>query len=583
MTGLHIDDIPFVVVDVETTGTNPHDNRVIEVACVLVQGGEVIDEYVSLVNPGQHIPVFISRMTGISNAMVFTAPAPEEVFRRVGRFLSLPNAVFVAHNVTFDWSFVTHSLMRAGIAFPADMPRLCTYKLARRLLTHHKKFNLDALSSHFHVQVRNRHRAGGDAEATAQVLQYLLDILEETHGVSTGEELMSFQNRRLMNFKGIPAYIKRLQNTLALLPEEPGVYTFIGSSDEILYIGKAKSLRDRVHSYFQTGAVHTSKIQELVRQVRTIHWDVTGTELSALMLESRMIKAHQPRYNTAIKRYKRYPFLRLSSCQFPRLEWCDEIEEDGAEYFGPFGSRSSVESILDTVNRTFRLRECTGVLQPHADTAPCFYHQIHRCSAPCAVLQTQEEYNAEVQKVRDFLSGRREGILAVLRHAMDESALRLEFEEAIVLRNRMREIERVFFRQTQIAASVNSHNLIIAVPTADAERVEVFFVRFGRLLYQRIVTRRTPRKEFEREINRIYFSGETAPSHCRKEEVDEIRIIAGWIHRHREDGRFLYTAHLSFEEVVERTVELVELAARRRTAANANAAEVAVASAEEQY
>ncbi len=565
MTGLHVDDIPFIIVDVETTGTNPHDNRVIEIACVLMQGGEVVEEYSSLVNPGQHIPVFISQMTGISNAMVFTAPAPEEVFTRVGQFLALPNAVFVAHNVVFDWSFVTHSLMRSGITFPAEMPRLCTYKLSRRLLTRHNKFNLDALSAHFNIQVRNRHRAGGDAEATAELLQCLLEILEETHGVATAEELVSFQYRHLINFKNIPSYITRLQDTLAAVPEEPGVYTFRGNSDEILYIGKAKSLRDRVQSYFQTGAVHTSKIQELVRQVRTITWETTGTELSALMLESRLIKTHQPRYNTAIKRYRRYPFLRLSACDFPKLEWCEEIEEDGAEYFGPFGSRTSVESILDTVNRTFKLRECAGTLRPHTDTAPCFYHQIHRCNAPCAVLQSQEEYGLEVQKVRDFLSGKREGILTVLRSAMDESAQRLEFEEAIVLRNRMRELERVFFRQTQIAASVNSHNLIIIVPTVQNERVEVFFVRFGRLMYQRTVTRRTPSKEFEREIAKVFFSGEVAPKHCRKEEIDEIRIIAGWIHRHREDGRFLYTANLSCEEVVARTIELVEDAAYKRT------------------
>lgn len=557
MTGLHIDDISFIVTDVETTGTNPHDNRVIEVACVLVQGGEVLEEYSSLVNPGQHIPSFIANMTGISNAMVYTAPSPEEAFRPVSRLLALPNAVFVAHNVTFDWSFIFHSLQRCRLAAPEDIPRLCTYKMARRLLTRNTKFNLGALSSYFSINIRNRHRAGGDAAATVEVLNRLLGILEDTHGVVTAEDLLMFQNRRLQSFRSVPSYIKKMQDTLARLPDEPGVYFFRGASDEILYIGKAKSLRDRVQSYFQQSATHTKKIQELVRQIKKITWECTGTELSALLLESREIKFHQPRYNTMIKRYRRYPFLRLSSCRFPRIEWCDEIEEDGAEYFGPFGSRSSVESILDTINRTFRLRECAGTLQPHTDNAPCFYHQIQRCNAPCALLQSEAEYAAEVDRVRDFLSGRREGILAVLRQAMDESAGRLDFEEAIVLRNRMRELERVFFRQAQIAASVNSHNLIIAIPTAENGTVEVFFVRFGRLLYQRIITRRTPRREFERQIARIYFSGEVAPRHCRKEEIDEIRIIAGWIHRHRDDGRFLYINGMTCEDVVAQTVALV--------------------------
>lgn len=564
MKGLHVDDIPFIVTDVETTGTNPRDNRVIEVACVVVQGGEVLEEYSSLVNPGQHIPSFIANMTGISNAMVYNAPSPEEVFRPVSRLLTLPNAIFVAHNVTFDWSFIAHSLVRCGFAVPEDIPRLCTYKMARRLLPRHTKFNLGALSAHFNINIRDRHRAGGDASATAALLNRLLGILEDTHGVGMAEDLLMFQNRRLQNFKSVPSYIRKMQDTLARLPNEPGVYFFRGASEEILYIGKAKSLRDRVQSYFQQGATHTKKIQELVRQVQKITWECTGTELSALLLESREIKAHKPRYNTMIKRYRRYPFLRLSACTFPRLEWCDEIEEDGAEYFGPFGSRSSVESILDTINRTFRLRECAGTLQPHKDNTPCFYYQIQRCDAPCAQSQSPEEYAVEVDRVRGFLSGRREGILAVLRQAMDESAQRLDFEEAIILRNRMRELERVFFRQAQIAASVNSHNLIIAVPVSEGGAVEVFFVRFGRLLYQRTVTRQTPRREFERQITKIYFSGEVAPRHCRKEEIDEIRIIAGWLHRHRDDGKFLYINGLTYEEVVQRTVALVQQAADKQ-------------------
>lgn len=557
MTDLHVEDIPFVVTDVETTGTNPRDNRVIEVACVLVHGGEVMEEFSSLVNPGQHIPSFIANMTGISNAMVYSAPPADEVFSSVRNFLALPNTVFVAHNVAFDWSFVSHALLRANLSIPEDIPRLCTYKLARRLLTRNTKYNLGALSAYFDIRVRNRHRAGGDAAATAEVLSRLLEILEDNHGITTIGEVLSFQNCRLQQVKGVPAYIRRMQDTLARLPSEPGVYYFKGASDEVLYVGKAKSLRDRVHSYFQQGATHAKKIKELVRQIRTITWTCTGTELSALLLESHEIKHYKPRYNTLIKRYRRYPFLRLSACAFPRLEWCEEIEEDGAEYFGPFGGRASVESVLDTINRTFRLRECSGELHPHSAAAPCFYYQIGRCGAPCAALQTRDEYAVEVDKVRGFLSGERKGIIAVLQQAMDESAQRLDFEEAIVLRNRMRELERVFFRQAQIATSVNSHNLVLAVPTADKGTVEVFFVRFGRLLYQRTVTRRTPRKEFERQIAKIYSNGEVAPQHCRKEEIDEIRIIAGWIHRHREDGRFLYVNGLSHEEIVQGVVELV--------------------------
>lgn len=561
---IHLSEVPFLVVDVETTGPSGRDNRITEIACVVVRDGEIIEEFSSLVNPRQHISSDITRVTGITDAMVFSAPETDAVMRRLRPLFSQPYAVFVAHNVAFDWSFVSHSFQRSKLP-DVDIPRLCTYKISKRLFPKRAKLNLGALSSYFDITIKNRHRAHGDAFATAQVLIRMLDILQEQFNVQTLEELLTFQNKRLENFKKTPKSIAALQERLRTLPDEPGVYYFRDEQDTLLYIGKAKSLKNRVGSYFLASAQHTPKIKELVKQIRDVQWTTTGTELSALLLESHEIKAYTPRYNTLIKKYRRYPFLRLGppisarkedgtySDTLPRLDLCFEIDDDGAEYFGPFGSRGSAEAIVEMVNRTFKLRKCDEPLQISSETQPCFYYQIERCKAPCAELQSREEYDAEVAMVRKFLSGEQIGVVAALKVAMQESSERLEFEDAAMLRNRMKELERVFFRQRQISSSVNENNVIIVIPTQEQDKkVEVFFIRHGRLKFQRLVGKKLPMKELTRAVENVYDDQAAPPQHCQKEEIDEIRIIASWVYQHRKDGMFLYTAGMSAKSITEK-------------------------------
>lgn len=564
---IHLAEVPFLVVDVETTGPSGKENRITEIACIVVRDGEIIEEFSSLVNPHQHIPSMIAQITGISNGMVYNAPETDEVMRRLRPLFSQPYAVFVAHNVAFDWSFVSHTFARSALPIAAEMPRLCTYKLAKRLFPKRVKLNLGALASYFDISIANRHRAHGDAFATAQAFIKMLDILQEQFNVQTLDELLTFQNKRLSNFKKVPKSIQALQEQIQNLPDEPGVYYFRDQHDTILYIGKAKSLKNRVSSYFLPSAQHVGKIRDLVKQVRDIQWQTTGTELSALLLESKEIKFHKPQYNTLIKKYRRYPFLRLGApghgqatpdIDLKRLDVRLEIEDDGAEYFGPFGSRGSAEAVVDIINRTFGLRKCNEPFTPSADFTPCFYHQIKRCHAPCALLQSREDYERETDTVRKFLSGERIGIVAALKTAMQESSERLDFEEAGLLRNRMKELERIFFRQRQISSSINENNVVIIVPTEERDKkVEVFFIRHGRLHFQRLVGKKLPVKELERALVTVYFDGTDAPPHSRKEEIDEIRIIASWIYQRRNDGVFLYMQGKTPAEALDELAELL--------------------------
>jgi DNA polymerase-3 subunit epsilon len=378
-------DIPFVVVDVETTGADAKKNRIMEIACIVVSGGEIIERFSSLVNPHQFIPPFIAKMTGIDNAMVYNAPEAHEVMPRVRDLLTLPNAIFVAHHVQFDWQFVIESFKANGIVIP-EIPLLCSYKLARRLLPTKVKKNVGDVAKYFDITIQNRHRAEGDAEATALFTVEFLRQLSEDFDIETVEDLLQFQNKQLANVRTAPTFVKRVAVYLEQLPEEPGIYKMIDAKGDILYVGKAKLLRDRVRSYFQPGAQHTEKIAKMVTLVHSIEWECTATELSALLLESKEIKRLKPPFNTASKTLRRFPFLRLSvNEEFPRLEWSSSINDDGAEYYGPFRNRTMTREIADTIQQDFTLRLCRDELQPSADFSPCFYYHIKRCHAPCGI------------------------------------------------------------------------------------------------------------------------------------------------------------------------------------------------------
>lgn len=544
-------DVNFVVVDVETTGHSPTDNRITEIACVVVRGGEVVQEFSSLVNPHQFIPPFIAHMTGITNAMVFSAPEPRDVFVRVAEILSIPNAVFVAHNAAFDFGFVNQTMVRSGLD-PLALPQFCTLKLARRLLPPSVKKNVGDVAAHFEIDIENRHRAMGDAMATAQFFVEMLEMVQREHEIESLDDLLRFQNKRLRHFNPTPAFMKRVEPFLATMPEEPGVYTMLDSEGKTLYVGKAKSLRDRVRSYFQQGAQHPPKIERMVGLVHEIRWECTDTELGALLLESREIKLQQPPYNTASKRIRRHPFVRLTvQDEFPRLEWTSAVGHDAAEYYGPFRSRGTVQEITDTVQKHFGLRLCSEPITPNPAAQPCFYYHIKRCGAPCAALQSREEYAAIVEEVRKFLSGYTAGIIERLRTEMTEAADRLEFEKAGSLRNRMQELQRVFERKEVVSTAANNHNVIVVIPASRRDKtIEVFFVVGGQLFHQQTVGRKAPLDALVALITKGYFSAAGEHRLLTPTETDEMHIITSWIYRNRDAGKFIYTEMKSIDLVI---------------------------------
>ncbi len=534
---LQIADTEFVVCDVETTGLHPERNRLTEIALLRIRGNVVVDRYDSLVNPRQFIPEEVQRLTGITNEMVYTAPDAIQVLPEVRRFIG--DAVFIGHNVRFDRTFLDASLHRCGLE-PLQVPNLCTARLARRLLPQKSKTSLGVLATHYKIRIKNRHRATGDAEATAKLFLKFLQIMEEEFDVHETGELLSFQNRQIYRITGAPRYFTRLQENLAELPHRPGVYFFHDKKGNILYIGKAKDLKERVSSYFYHNIGHTEKIRRLVRSVHGITWKPMETELSALLSESRFIKQHQPQFNTQLKRYRKYPFIRIDvTNDWPTISWCYDLVDDGAEYFGPFRSRFAVEDALDSINKLFMLRECDGNIKPAVDGVPCLYYEIKRCSAPCAQLTTADEYRREVDDIVLFLQGEQDGVLDRLRGRMHRRAEDLDFEGAAVLRDRLASVERIILQQRLMVHSVRKQNIII-ITLARRSNVEVHFIKSGMLSTQLLADQKQPpRKELHSAIEEVYFSRQSELFTGGKEDIDEMRIIASWCLTRRDDSLVL--------------------------------------------
>lgn len=546
-------EIPFVVVDVETSGSNPVNNRITEIACVTTIGGEIADTYSSLINPHQAIPYFISKMTGISNEMAFLAPEPELIIPIVNEKLTQPDAIFVAHNARFDWSFVAETFIQTGIDIP-KLPRLCTLKLSRRLLTKTERKNVGALADYFNIPIENRHRALGDALATAHILNELMELAEKQYGIESIEQLLQFQNKQIRNLKVPTSVYNRVAERLLGLPDEPGVYQFIDKYDNILYIGKAKSLSKRVKSYFNREIPSSKKIAEMIRQVFDITWETTGSELAALILESRKIKTIKPPYNTADKIYKRYPLVKITASEeYPSVMPSFKVVDDEALYFGPFRSIATMKQILNIIDKKFRLKKCNEKFNLSIEGKPCFYYQIERCQAPCAGYINPGDYELEVNKVNNFLSGYSDGIITQMELQMQNMSELLEYEKAQKLKESIKELKTLFENKYNGNNAIHNNNYILLLSRLDIQNlVDMYIVKSGKLLFQQIVEPDSSSLNYEQIIYANFTNGETSNIIYDDEDIDEVRIINSYATRRRKLGQFIYITNQTSDELLDK-------------------------------
>ena len=373
-------------VDLETTGATATQDRITEIGIVEVDADGTVREWQQLVNPERPISPFIEQLTGISNAMVATAPRfadiAEEVFGR------LRGRLFIAHNARFDYGFLKSEFKRLGMDFRASV--LCTVKLSRALYPEHKRHNLDSLIERHALQAAARHRALADAQLIHQFWQKI----HVDRSIDDIEAALRAQNAH----PSLPPHLDA--GIVADLPETPGVYLFYGENNLPLYIGKAKDIRQRVLSHFS--ADHKSaKEMALAQQVRRIDWIETAGEIGALLREAELVKQLQPSGNRQLRKNDELCTWLLKDAgdglMCPQLALTADLEMDiHTACYGLFRNRKAASDALRALAESHHLCDTLLGLEKKPAGKPCFGHQIRRCKGACVGAEPYAKHNVRL-------------------------------------------------------------------------------------------------------------------------------------------------------------------------------------------
>ena len=279
------------------------------------------------------------------------------------------------------------------------------------------------------------------------------------------------------------AIAQNLQETLQNLPLLPGVYLMKNAEKTILYVGKAKRLRNRVRSYFTKAALPSVRIATMVVQIAEIEYIVTDSEIEALILEATLIKKHKPQYNVILKDDKNFPYIKLTiNEEFPRMLTVRKIKRDGSLYFGPYVNVGALHKTLNLAKRFFPLRLCAGNITLNCKARPCFEYEIHRCLGPCAGKCSKDEYWQVVEDAKLFLQGKKEDLVKDLQQRMAQWAEALQFEQAAKIRDQIEAVSRVMERQKVISTNLENQDVIATARKGTRVNLQIFFIRNGILM-----------------------------------------------------------------------------------------------------
>ena len=440
--GTPLADVTFCVLDLETTGGNRVDDLITEVGAVKVRGGEFLGTFQTLVNPGRAIPPQITMLTGLTDALVAPAPRIEAVLPSLLEFLR--GTILVGHNIGFDVAFLRAAFERAG--HPRFDPVLVdTVALARRLVRDEvPDCRLGTLATRFRLDHKPTHRALDDALATTDLLHLLIERASGL-GVLGLDDLTS-----LATMAGHPQAAK-LKMT-STLPRTPGVYLFCGHRDEVLYVGKATNLRQRVRSYF--GQEDRRRIGPMLREAQSVRHLCLPDPLSAEVIEARLIARLRPRYNRAGTRADRYCYVRLDTdSAWPRLAIVKDPGRTGL-HLGPLPSRTMATLVVEAFQTALPLRRCSVRIgrhhQPPLDATPCAPAQMGVAACPCAGVVDATRYDDAVAAAADAFDGRPASVVEHLTDRMTALAAEQRFEEAAMARDRLSALEGAVRRTRQM-------------------------------------------------------------------------------------------------------------------------------------
>ena len=355
-----------------------------------------------------------------------------------------------------------------------------------------------------------------------------------------------------------------IQEELKKLPGKPGVYIMHDEKDEIIYVGKAVSLKNRVRQYFQSSRNLGIKKEQMVQQIARFEYIITDSEVEALVLECNLIKEHRPKYNTMLKDDKSYPFIEVTvDEEYPRVLFARKQKKDKGKYFGPDTSAGAVKDSLELIRKLYHVRTCSRNLpRDIGKERPCLYYHIKQCQAPCQGYVSKEEYRAQIDGVLDFLNGDYKKLLKELEQKMLAASEELKFEEAADYRDLMQSIQKIGERQ-KITGSQGEDKDVIALAADEEDAVvQVFFIRDGKMIgrdhfYLRIAADASSSQVLLNFVKQFYAGTPFIPRELMlQEEIEEIDVLEEWLSKKRGQRVHIRVPKKGTKE------KLVELAAK---------------------
>ncbi len=389
----------YAVVDIETTGGSPKTEKITEIAIYIFDGKRIVDEFVTLVNPEKSIPYYITALTGISNEMVADAPRFFEIAKKIVELTE--DKVLVAHNASFDYKFIKSEFKSLGYDFTRE--NVCTLRLSRKMFPGHSSYSLGRLCADLGIEISDRHRAAGDARATVRLLEILLD-----RGRVTGKKNLVEQSIS-SNLRNLHPDLSR--SSLEELPEEPGVYYFLNDQRQVIYIGKSINIRKRILSHLSNNGSRRSI--ELKENIASIDFELTGSELIALLVESSEIKKHAPRFNRAQKRkIMQYGlYARKDDKGYYRLDidkTGNRINQSPETCF-----RNKTEARVIVSKMIERHWLCQKLCGMYDTDGACFHYEIRQCNGACIGKESPDQYNKRVMKALSAFYYQQKNILII--------------------------------------------------------------------------------------------------------------------------------------------------------------------------
>ena len=334
-----------------------------------------------------------------------------------------------------------------------------------------------------------------------------------------------------------------LQTKLENLPTNPGVYLMKNDQEEIIYVGKAVNLRNRVRSYFRELKPDQAKTKALVKHIADLEYIIADNELEALVLECNLIKKYRPKYNINLKDDKTYPFLKITNEDYPQVLVTRKVLKDGARYFGPYPSVNELRNSLEMIRKIFPFRSCKQKV--FTNDRPCLNAHIQMCYAPCIGRISKEEYNEMIEEIALFFEGRQDGLVKRLRKEMEEAAENLDFEQAARLRDQLQGVEQIMTQQKAVLGGEDDQDVIAMARGINQCCVQIFFVRGGKIVGRENYFLRGTDDSSRGEViasfmKQFYLTSQFIPRHILLEtELEEQSILEQWLTEKRESRVYL--------------------------------------------